>query len=46
MHCNHEVGLIVFCATILALKVVYWDLVALYTLKNEHLPPYGGILEK
>jgi hypothetical protein len=38
--------LIVFCATICAFQVAYWDIVALYTLKNDHLAPYGGILEE
>lgn len=34
----------VFCATINALKGVFWDIVALCTLKNTHLPPNGRIL--
>lgn len=41
----HNVFLIAFCATIYALRVAFVDLVALYTLKYEQLPQYGGILE-
>lgn len=45
MRGNDEVCLIVFCATIYALKVAFVDLVALYTLKYEQLPQYGGNLK-